>query len=110
MRSTTLARPLIPVMLAITFGGVLPVEAANGSPREADARHATAAIPVRQQATIGMLAALPGVESQRQSHIGIGKNAGPSVDPLHSLARILDQRVGPDAAGRVRVALQAQPC
>lgn len=248
MRSTTLARPLIAVMLAISFGGVVPVEAANGTPGEADARRADAAITVREQAivpiaafaatgdiarlgaaleqgldagmtvsdarevlvqvyayagfprslnalgelmrvlearrargiedvpgrgpakpipkgdallaagtanqtklvgvpvkgalfefapamdeflkthlfgdiferdniswpdreiaTIAMLAALPGVESQLRSHIAIGKNAGLSVEQLQSLVRILDQRVGPEVAGRARAALQAQP-
>jgi 4-carboxymuconolactone decarboxylase len=63
----------------------------------------------REIATIAMLSALPGVESQLQSHIGIGMNAGLTVEQMRTLARVLDGRVGPDAARRAHAALQARP-
>jgi 4-carboxymuconolactone decarboxylase len=59
----------------------------------------------RELATVGALAALTGVESQLQSHIGISMNVGLAVAQLRNLAEVLTQRGQPDAGRRVQMAL-----
>lgn len=59
----------------------------------------------RELATVGALAAMPGVESQLQSHMRIGMNVGLSASQLRSLADVLAARGQPEAAGRARAAL-----
>ncbi len=59
----------------------------------------------RELATVGALSALPGVESQLQSHIGFSLNVGLTTPQLRQLADVLAQRGDPEAAGRVRAAL-----
>jgi 4-carboxymuconolactone decarboxylase len=62
----------------------------------------------RELATLGVLAALPGVESQLQSHMRISMNVGLSADQLRHLADVLGERGWPDAARRAREALDRQ--
>lgn len=62
----------------------------------------------RELATIGMLSALPGVESQLQAHMRIGMNVGLGAGQLRELTQVLADRVGTDAALRARSALEAQ--
>jgi alkylhydroperoxidase/carboxymuconolactone decarboxylase family protein YurZ len=67
----------------------------------------------RELATVSMLAAMSGVESQLQSHIGISMNIGLRPEQLYGLADVLEARVGLEAAERVRLGIQrhleAQP-
>jgi len=60
----------------------------------------------REVATVSMLAALTGVESQLQSHMGISMNIGLDPDALGTLVTVLEQQVGPEAAQRADAALQ----
>lgn len=62
----------------------------------------------RELATVSMLAAMTGVESQLQSHIGISMNIGLDAGELGAVADVLEARVGADAAERVRAALGRQ--
>ena len=59
----------------------------------------------REVATVAALAAMSGVESQLQAHIRIGMNVGLTAAQLRSVADALAQRGQPDAARRVRAAL-----
>jgi len=59
----------------------------------------------REVATVAALAAMSGVESQLQAHIRISMNAGLTAAQLRSVADALAQRGQPDAARRVRAAL-----
>lgn len=59
----------------------------------------------RELATVGMLAAMPGVEPQLQSHIRVSLNVGLSTEQLREVAQVLAQRGQPDAARRAREAL-----
>jgi 4-carboxymuconolactone decarboxylase len=59
----------------------------------------------RELATVGALSALPGVESQLQSHIGFSMNVGLTAPQLRQLADGLAQRGHPDAAARARAAI-----
>jgi alkylhydroperoxidase/carboxymuconolactone decarboxylase family protein YurZ len=59
----------------------------------------------RELATVGALAALPGVESQLQSHVGFSMNVGLTAPQLRQLADGLAQRGHPEAAGRARAAI-----
>jgi len=59
----------------------------------------------REIATISMLAALQGVDSQLQAHLRIGMNVGLTAVQLRQLTEVLASRVGPEAAGRTREAL-----
>lgn len=59
----------------------------------------------RELATVGALAALPGVESQLHSHIRFSMNVGLTAAQLRQLADGLAQRGHPDAAGRARTAI-----
>jgi 4-carboxymuconolactone decarboxylase len=60
----------------------------------------------RELATVGALAALPGVESQLQSHIRISMNVGLTAAQLRQLADVLAERGRPEAARRARAAIQ----
>jgi alkylhydroperoxidase/carboxymuconolactone decarboxylase family protein YurZ len=62
----------------------------------------------RELATVGALAALPGVESQLQSHVRISMNVGLTALQLRSAAEVLEQRGHPDAAARTRSAVEKQ--
>lgn len=64
--------------------------------------------PSRELATVGALAAMPGVESQLQSHIRVSMNVGLTADQLRHLADVLAQRGFSDAARRAREALDKQ--
>jgi 4-carboxymuconolactone decarboxylase len=63
----------------------------------------------RELATVGALAAMPGVESQLQSHIRISMNVGLSAAQLRNLADVLAERGEADASARVRAVLDMQP-
>lgn len=60
----------------------------------------------RELATVGMLAALQGVDPQLQSHVGISMNIGITADQLGQVAQVLTNEVDADAATRVREAIQ----
>nr|WP_312520311.1 carboxymuconolactone decarboxylase family protein [Massilia sp.] len=59
----------------------------------------------REIATVSMLAALEGVESQLKSHVKIALNTGLSRGQLEQLADVLAQRVGADAGRRAQAAV-----
>jgi alkylhydroperoxidase/carboxymuconolactone decarboxylase family protein YurZ len=60
----------------------------------------------RELATVGMLSALPGAESQLQSHMRISMNVGLTGSQLEQLVQVLADRVGTDNATRARMALR----
>lgn len=60
----------------------------------------------RELATVGMLSALPGTESQLQSHIRISMNVGLTAGQLRQLTQALADRVDADHARRAREALE----
>jgi 4-carboxymuconolactone decarboxylase len=60
----------------------------------------------REVATVSMLSALPGAESQLQSHMRISMNVGLTVSQLQQLIQVLDERVAADHATRARLALK----
>jgi 4-carboxymuconolactone decarboxylase len=62
----------------------------------------------RELATLGMLSALPGAESQVQSHMGIAMNVGLTAGQLTQVAQVLAERVDAPAARRAREALARQ--
>lgn len=62
----------------------------------------------RELATVGMLAALPGAESQLQSHMRISMNVGLTPNQLRQLAQVLADRVDAEHARRAREALDRQ--
>ena len=62
----------------------------------------------REIATVGMLSALPGVESQLQAHMRISMNAGITAGQLRQLVQVLAERVDADAARRASEALAKQ--
>lgn len=62
----------------------------------------------RELATVGMLSALPGVESQLQAHMRISMNVGITATQLRQLCQVLADRVAADAARRAREALERQ--
>jgi alkylhydroperoxidase/carboxymuconolactone decarboxylase family protein YurZ len=62
----------------------------------------------RELATVGALAAMPGVESQLQSHLRISMNVGLTASQLRSLADVLAERGQAEAAQRARAALDKQ--
>jgi len=62
----------------------------------------------RELATVGMLSALSGAESQLQSHVRIGMNVGLSASQLRQLVQVLTSHGHPAAAGRVEEALNKQ--
>ena len=59
----------------------------------------------RELATVGMLSALPGAESQLQAHMRISMNVGLTASQLDQLTQVLADRVDAGAAGRAREAL-----
>ena len=59
----------------------------------------------RELATVGMLSALGGAESQLQAHMRISLNVGLTQSQLRRLAQVLDTRVGADNAQRARESL-----
>jgi alkylhydroperoxidase/carboxymuconolactone decarboxylase family protein YurZ len=62
----------------------------------------------RELATVGALAAMPGVESQLQAHVRISMNVGLTATQLRELADVLAERGQPEAAGRARASLERQ--
>ena len=62
----------------------------------------------RELATVGALSAIPGVESQLQSHVRISMNVGLTASQLSQVARVLAESGDRDAAGRVEAALDKQ--
>lgn len=60
----------------------------------------------RELATVGALAALPGVESQLQSHIAVSLNVGLTPAQLRHVADVLAERGHAEAARRTQLALQ----
>ncbi|MES2990322.1 MAG: carboxymuconolactone decarboxylase family protein [Pseudomonadota bacterium] len=62
----------------------------------------------RELATVGALAAMPGVESQLQSHIRISMNVGLTASQLRSVSDVLAQRGQSEAAARLRAAMDKQ--
>ena len=60
----------------------------------------------RELATVGALAALPGVESQLLAHIRISMNVGLTARQLRSVSEMLAERGQPEAARRAREALE----
>ena len=60
----------------------------------------------RELATVSMLAALSGVESQLQSHVRIGRNVGLSVAQLRQVAEVLERQVDGAAGARARAAVE----
>ena len=62
----------------------------------------------RELATVGALAAMPGVESQLQAHIRISMNTGLNASQLRSVADMLAERGHPEAASRARQMLDKQ--
>lgn len=61
--------------------------------------------PSREIATAAMLSALPGAESQLQSHLSISLNIGLHADQLQQLVQILAEQVDVATAQRAREAL-----
>ena len=59
----------------------------------------------REVATVSMLSALTGVESQLQSHIRISMNVGLTAGQMRQLAQVLADRVDADSGRRAREAL-----
>ena len=59
----------------------------------------------RELATISMLSALAGAESQLLSHVGIGMNVGLTANQLQQVVEVLSSSGSADYAGRVRDAL-----
>jgi alkylhydroperoxidase/carboxymuconolactone decarboxylase family protein YurZ len=62
--------------------------------------------PSRELATVGMLSALPGTESQLQAHMRIGMNVGLTAPQLRQLTQVLAGHVDTEAARRAREALE----
>ena len=62
----------------------------------------------RELATVGMLSALSGVESQLQAHVRISMNVGLSASQVRQLVRLLAGSGLPSAAERVEEALNKQ--
>ncbi|WP_156362465.1 carboxymuconolactone decarboxylase family protein [Xylophilus sp. Leaf220] len=62
----------------------------------------------REIATVSMLSALQGADSQVQSHMGISMNAGITAGQLNQLVKVLADRVDADAAARAQRALSMQ--
>lgn len=56
----------------------------------------------RELATISALASIPGVESQLQSHITIGKNTGITEEQLAQLADLIENTVSKTQANTIR--------
>ncbi|SPR96570.1 carboxymuconolactone decarboxylase family protein [Cupriavidus taiwanensis] len=59
----------------------------------------------RELATVGMLSALPGAESQLQAHMRISMNVGLTAGQLRQLVQVLGDHVDADSARRANEAL-----
>ncbi|QEI09495.1 carboxymuconolactone decarboxylase [Pigmentiphaga aceris] len=59
----------------------------------------------RELATLGMLSALPGADSQLQAHMRISMNVGLTAAQLRQLGQVLAERVDADHARRANQAL-----
>ncbi|MDU4058648.1 MAG: carboxymuconolactone decarboxylase family protein [Pseudomonas oryzihabitans] len=59
----------------------------------------------RELATVGMLSALPGADSQLQAHMRISMNVGITVSQLRQVDQVLAERVDADIARRAGEAL-----
>jgi 4-carboxymuconolactone decarboxylase len=59
----------------------------------------------RELATVGMLSALPGAESQLQAHMRISMNVGLTADQLRQVSQVLAAQVDADTARRANEAL-----
>lgn len=62
----------------------------------------------RELATVAMLSALQGADSQVQSHMGISMNVGLTASQLKQLTQVLADRVDAESARRAREALARQ--
>ncbi|MBT2324721.1 carboxymuconolactone decarboxylase family protein [Variovorax paradoxus] len=62
----------------------------------------------RELATVGMLSALPGAESQLQAHLRISMNVSLSAGQLRQLTEVLAARADVDMARRASEALERQ--
>jgi len=62
----------------------------------------------RELATVGMLSALPGAESQLQAHMRVSMNVGLTAGQLRHLTQVLAERVDAAHAQRAREALERQ--
>jgi alkylhydroperoxidase/carboxymuconolactone decarboxylase family protein YurZ len=60
----------------------------------------------RELATVGAIAAMPGLESQLESHLKISMNVGLTVHQLHQVVSGLETAGEPDGAKRILVALE----
>jgi 4-carboxymuconolactone decarboxylase len=60
----------------------------------------------RELATVSMLSALPGTESQLQAHMRISMNVGLTASQLHLLTQVLADRVDAEYASRAQEALE----
>nr|WP_244884913.1 carboxymuconolactone decarboxylase family protein [Singulisphaera acidiphila] len=63
----------------------------------------------RELATVGALAAMPGVEPQLRSHMAASTRVGLTTSQLRQLTRVLAERGEADAARRAREALDSHP-
>lgn len=62
--------------------------------------------PQRELVTIAALASMPGVDSQLQSHINMGKNTGITESQLSQLADVIEQHINSTQANTVRTILK----
>ncbi len=62
--------------------------------------------PSRELATVGMLSALPGADSQLQAHMRISMNVGLTAGQLRQLTQVLAARADADMARRASEALE----
>jgi 4-carboxymuconolactone decarboxylase len=60
----------------------------------------------REVATVSMLSAMTGVESQLQSHMRMSMNIGLTAPQLRQIAQVLAERVDAESARRAREALE----
>ncbi|MDB5820129.1 MAG: carboxymuconolactone decarboxylase [Rhizobacter sp.] len=60
----------------------------------------------RELATVGMLSALVGVDSQLQSHVSVSMNVGITAEQLAQVAQVVTDEVHADAGARVRAAIE----
>nr|WP_251011103.1 carboxymuconolactone decarboxylase family protein [Variovorax paradoxus] len=60
----------------------------------------------RELATVGVLSAAEGIEAQLQSHVRISMNVGITPAQLRSVAEVLSERDQPEAARRLRNAIE----
>lgn len=59
----------------------------------------------RELATVGMLSALPGAESQLQAHLRISMNVGITAGQLQALVKVLGERVDVATGERAQAVL-----